>query len=82
MKNQEVKDLCAEQEGISFEEIRSWYNGYINDEGTNRYNPRSVVKALLNKRCRSYWTNTGAMDELTQYLKYNTLEIRDDIINS
>lgn len=77
---EEVKGLCDGQEGISFEEIRSWYNGYINDKGTNIYNPRSVVKALLNKRCRSYWTNTGAMDEVTQYLKYNTLEIRDDII--
>ena len=30
--------------------------------------------------CESYWTNTGAMDEVAKYLKYNTLEIRDDVI--
>ena len=44
------------------------------------YNPRSVVKALENNYCESYWTNTGAMDEVSQYLKYNVLEIRDDVI--
>ena len=44
------------------------------------YNPRSVVKALQNDFCESYWTNTGAMDEVAKYLKYNTLEIRDDVI--
>ncbi|MGL5378966.1 AAA family ATPase [Clostridium sp.] len=76
----EVYKLCQGQEGISFGEIRDWYNGYINDEGRSIYNPRSVVKALQNKKCRSYWTNTGAMDEVALYLKYNTLEIRDDVI--
>lgn len=34
----------------------------------------------MNNNCESYWTNTGAMDEVVQYLKYNTLEIRDDVI--
>lgn len=77
---EEVYKLCQGQEGISFGEIRAWYNGYINDEGISIYNPRSVVKAIQNKRCRSYWTNTGAMDEVAEYLKYNTLEIRDDVI--
>lgn len=39
-----------------------------------------VVKALQNKHCESYWTNTGAMDEVAEYLKYNTMEIREDVI--
>lgn len=30
--------------------------------------------------CESYWTNTGAMDEVAEYLKYNVLEIRDEVI--
>lgn len=76
----EVKQLCKNQESVSFEEISEWYNGYINEEATKLYNPRSVIKALQNKKCKSYWTNTGAMDEVTEYLKYNTLEIRDDVI--
>lgn len=77
---EEVKDLCNTQDSISFERISDWYNGYLNEEGTPIYNPRSVVKALQSKKCRSFWTNTGAMDEVAQYLKYNTLEIRDDVI--
>lgn len=76
----EVIELCKKQSFISFEEISEWYNGYINEIGTRMYNPRSVVKALQNGKCKSYWTNTGAMDEVAEYLKYNTLEIRDDVI--
>ncbi len=39
-----------------------------------------MVKALQNNHCESYWTNTGAMEEVAQYLKYNTLEVRDDVV--
>ncbi|MGL5086990.1 MAG: PD-(D/E)XK nuclease domain-containing protein, partial [Clostridium sp.] len=49
-------------------------------KGIKVYNPRSVVKALENESCESYWTRTGAMSEVAEYLKYNTLEIRDDVI--
>lgn len=76
----EVISLCNKQDFISFSEISSWYNGYLSEEGTKIYNPRSVVKAFKSKKCKSYWTNTGAMDEVCEYLKYNTLEIRDDVI--
>lgn len=77
---EEVIDLCNKQDIISFNDISDWYNGYISEEGAKIYNPRSVVKALHGKKCKSYWTNTGAMDEVTEYLKYNTLDIRDDVI--
>ncbi|GAA0075812.1 AAA family ATPase [Clostridium sp. CTA-5] len=77
---EEVKTLCTINGEISFEELESWYNGYLTALGIKVYNPRSVVKALQNNHCESYWTNTGAMDEVSEYLKYNTLEIRDDVI--
>jgi hypothetical protein len=76
----EVIELCNKQVIISFDDISDWYNGYISEEGAKIYNPRSVVKALQSKKCKSYWTNTGAMDEVAEYLKYNTLDIRDDVI--
>ncbi|EHJ01156.1 AAA-ATPase-like protein [Clostridium sp. DL-VIII] len=76
----EVIKLCNKNKSISFKELESWYNGYLTAKGIKIYNPRSVVKALQNNYCESYWTNTGAMDEVTEYLKYNTLEIRDDVI--
>ncbi|MDR3595469.1 AAA family ATPase [Clostridium sp.] len=77
---EEVKELCEKQSKISFKEISDWYNGYINEDGDRIYNPRSVVKALQNGKCISYWTNTGAMDEVKEYLKYNTMEVREDVI--
>ena len=76
----DVKSLCEKQTKVAFEEISNWYNGYINEDGDRVYNPRSVIKALQNGACISYWTNTGAMDEVKQYLKYNTLEVREDVI--
>ncbi|SDP67974.1 AAA family ATPase [Clostridium gasigenes] len=76
----EVEELCKKQNKISFHEISNWYNGYINENGDKLYNPRSVVKALQNVKCISYWTNTGAMDEVKEYLKYNIMEIREDVI--
>lgn len=76
----EVIKLCEKQNKISFEEISEWYNGYTNSDGYKIYNPRSVVKALQNGRCISYWTNTGAMNEVKEYLKYNILDVREDVI--
>jgi len=76
----EVITLCNKNKNISFKELESWYNGYLTAKGIKVYNPRSVVKALQNNYCESYWTNTGAMDEVVEYLKYNILEIRDDVI--
>ena len=78
--NSEVYNLCKRTNEIEFEELESWYNGYLTTRGKKLYNPRSVVKALQNGYCESYWTNTGAMDEVSEYLKYNTLEIREDVI--
>ena len=77
---EEVKYLCDKQNALSFDEISKWYNGYLTEDGEKIYNPRSVVKALENGKCRSYWTNTGRMDEVLFYLKYNIAEVRDDVI--
>lgn len=76
----EVVKLCDKNEEMKFKELKSWYNGYLTAKGIKIYNPRSVVKALQNNYCESYWTNTGAMDEVAEYLKYNVLEIRDEVI--
>ena len=77
---EEVLSLCHKNGKMDFKELQEWYNGYLTADGTKIYNPRSVVKALQNNYCESYWTNTGAMEEVAQYLKYNTLDVRDDVI--
>ncbi len=77
---EEVLELCNKNKRMDFKELENWYNGYLTATGIKIYNPRSVVKALVNNYCESYWTNTGAMNEVAEYLKYNVLDIRDDVI--
>ena len=55
----EVINLVDKNSEIKFEDLESWYNGYLTAKGIKIYNPRSVVKALQNDYCESYWTNTG-----------------------
>ena len=62
------------------DEIREWYNGYQTKDGSRLYNPRSVVCALEDSACQSYWTRTGKMDEVLFFLKYNIAEVRDDVV--
>ena len=77
---EEVLELCNKNKRMDFKELENWYNGYLTATGIKIYNPRSVVKALVNNYCESYWTNTGAKNEVAEYLKYNVLDIRDDVI--
>ena len=77
---EEVRDLCIKNKNMKYQELERWYNGYMTATGLKIYNPRSVVLALSNNYCQSYWTNTGAMDEVLEYLKYNVLKVKDDVI--
>lgn len=76
----EVEMLCAKQDSLTMDEIQDWYNGYVLHDGSRLYNPRSVVCALEDGTCQSYWTRTGKMDEVLFFLKYNIAEVRDDVI--
>ena len=77
---EEVATLCRKQSNLTMDDISEWYNGYLTDNGTRIYNPRSVILALINGKCRSYWTKTGKMDEVLFFLKYNLGDVRDDVI--
>lgn len=77
---QEVQMLCAGQSEPMMDEINDWYNGYRTQSGDRLYNPRSVVCALENGCCQSYWTQTGRMDEVLYYLKCNIGQVRDDAV--
>ena len=76
----EVEMLCSKQSKLTLYEIAEWYNGYFTDNCQKLCNPRSVVLALINGKCQSYWTRTGKMDEVLFFLKYNIGEVRDDAI--
>ncbi|OON98285.1 MAG: AAA family ATPase [Epulopiscium sp. Nele67-Bin004] len=72
----EVKSLC----GIEYEKIAEWYNGYITQKGIKLFNPRSVKIAIEDNYCQSYWTNTGEMNEVANYLRLDCCGVREDVI--
>ncbi|MBD5458760.1 MAG: AAA family ATPase [Lachnospiraceae bacterium] len=76
----EVEMLCNRQTALTQGEIREWYDGYQTNDGRQIYNPRSVVCALEDGVCQSYWTRTGKMDEVLFFLKYNIGEVREDAV--
>ena len=65
----ETKSLC-EHYGRDFNEIKSWYDGYRLD-GTEIYNPKSVVEAIELGVCDDYWTQTSAIEAVTDYMNYD-----------
>jgi Protein of unknown function (DUF1703)./Predicted AAA-ATPase. len=77
---QEVKDL-SQQMGMEFDELEKWYDGYQIGDELSMFNPNSVIQAVYNHRCRSYWASTGAFDTVTHYIQMNYDGLKDDIIN-
>lgn len=77
---EEVATLCKKQSVLSLEELSEWYNGYYLDDNTKIYNPRSIVCALKSGKCRSYWTNTGKMDDIIECVQKNVDSVKEDIV--
>jgi len=73
----EVKDLLQRNPGcqITYEELASWYEGYAFLKTGPIFNPQSVIEAIKNDDCGSYWNETDSnkqFDELVS-LQNNTL---------
>lgn len=82
----EVRELCVRHAKrkpnarVNYEELARWYDGYLTEDGEHRFNPRSVVLALVDDRLRSYWTESGPYDEIYYYVKNNIAAVRDDLV--
>ena len=70
----EVRALCDEND-ISFEKMRRWYDGYSFKNVGSVYNPNSVMQAIEYKDFDSYWTESSASESLLEYISqdYNGL---------
>ncbi len=75
----EVEEL-AEGEEVSADELRTWYDGYHIGTEPSIYNPFSVIRAIANGECDSYWSSTSAYDSVVTYIKMNFDGLKDDII--
>ena len=63
----EVRSLCGKY-GMDFEEVRQWYDGYDFSGHGSIYNPYSVMCAMREQKCRSYWRRTSAAESLMTYI--------------
>ena len=75
----EVKAL-AEKYGMDFDELEKWYDGYQIGNERSIFNPNSVMQAIDNGYCTSFWASTGAYDAVARYVQMNYEGLKDDII--
>ena len=75
----EVKVLCQKSD-TDFDEMEMWYDGYKIGNEFSIFNPNSVMQALWEGRCLSFWANTGAYDAVANYIQLNYEGLKDDII--
>ena len=64
---EEVRLLCGKY-GMKFEDVRQWYDGYDFPGHGSIYNPYSVMCAMQDQKCRSYWRRTSAAESLMTYI--------------
>lgn len=65
---------------MDYGEMEKWYDGYRIGKQLSRFNPSSVMQAILSKECNSYWAATGAYDSVAQYIRMNFDGLKDDVI--
>ncbi|WP_296328952.1 AAA family ATPase [uncultured Treponema sp.] len=75
---EDVKLLCDEY-NCSFDECKSWYNGY-KIEDFEIYNPQAVVNAVVSGKFRSYWSHTSTYEVVAEKIQMNFDGIKDDVI--
>ena len=75
----EVNSL-AEKHNMELEELAKWYDGYQIGNVSSIFNPNSVMTALMEQWCESYWGRTGATEVITGYIRMNYEGLKDDII--
>ena len=75
----EVRQL-AEKHGMDFDEMVKWYDGYQIGPQSSMFNPNSVMMALREQWCESYWGKTGATNSISTYIQMNYDGLKDDIL--
>lgn len=67
----EVEAICA-REGLDFQELSLWYDGYRMGDGDVRiFNPTSVMTVLLTRVCKGYWTQTESFESVKELINMN-----------
>ena len=65
---------------LSHQELKDWYEGYKLN-GIDIYNPNSVVSAVSDGVCQSYWSGTSSNEEVVRLINMNYDGVKDDILH-
>ena len=77
--SEEVHQLCK-RHNMDYESLEEWYDGYQIGGCKQMFNPTSVMTAIYNRYCDSYWANTGAYDTVAAYIRMDFDGLKDDIL--
>jgi len=72
--------MLAERHCMDFDELEKWYDGYQIGNQSSMFNPNSVMRAIDNEMCKSFWASTGAFEAVKDYIQMNFEGLKDDII--
>ncbi len=65
---------------VSQQDLKEWYEGYkLNN--IDIYNPNSVVSAVSDGVCQSYWSGTSSNEEVVRLINLDFDGIKNDILN-
>mgnify|MGYP004444911213 CR=1 FL=1 len=76
---EEVRALCDKYD-MSFDEMVKWYDGYKIGSEPSMFNPHSVMQALDDHKCHSYWAATGSFEAVRQYIQMDYEGLKGDIV--
>ena len=65
---------------LSHQELKKWYEGYKLN-GIDIYNPNSVVSAVSDGKCKSYWSRTSSNEEVVRLINMDFDGIKNDVMN-
>ncbi|MBQ9212774.1 MAG: AAA family ATPase, partial [Bacteroidales bacterium] len=69
--NNMTKDQC-------YKELKYWYEGFhFSEDSEDIYNPFGLMKALLEKKFKEYWFESGTPTFLVQVIKKRGMKISD-----
>ena len=75
----EVRRLAAVH-GMDFDDLEKWYDGYQIGREPSMFNPNSVMQAIREDWCQSYWSATASFDSVAGYINNDFGGLRDDVV--
>ncbi len=63
----------------NFDALKTWYDGYEFAGYGSIYNPYSVMRAIRDARCRSFWQKTSSPESLLTYINMDFDGLRESV---